>query len=179
MDPVLIRNTISAGTIVQSRLIHMVIPKFMKRKNNKCGIINITAQCMHPNFGLGLGLSNEICVPFLSVYEASNAYGFYHANSIFKEYKDKFDLLTITPGAVITENTKYLHNTMFNIDAKFFVDNCLRLLGNYQGHTCAYWGHSFSSFMINFIPFCKDYILENVGKTIAFDYMARGKYKKY
>ena len=43
--------------------------------------------------GLGLGLSNEICVPFLSVYEASNAYGFYHANSIFKEYKDKFDLV--------------------------------------------------------------------------------------
>ena len=78
---------------------------------------------MHPNIGIGIGLSNEISLPYLSVYEAANAFGFYHANSLYKEYKDKIDFLNITPGAVVTENTKYLEKTIFSIDSNKFVNN--------------------------------------------------------
>ena len=88
MDPKYIRDTIVTGTIVQSRLTHMIIPYFLNRKNNlnlKSGLINITAQCIHPNFLFGITMSNEISVPYLSVYEASNAFGFYQGNSIYKE----------------------------------------------------------------------------------------------
>ena len=76
MDASYIKDVIATGTIVQSRLTHMVIPTFMKRKQQdiKSALINITAQCMHPNFLFGLTLSNEISVPYLSVYEAANAF---------------------------------------------------------------------------------------------------------
>ena len=35
---------------------------------------------------IGVGLSNAISIPYLSVYEASNAFGYFHANTIYKEY---------------------------------------------------------------------------------------------
>ena len=104
-----IRDVIATGTIVQSRLTHMAIPYFLNRANadekRKSALINITAQCMHPNFLFGVTLSNEISVPYLSVYEASNAFGFYQGSSLYKEYQGQFDILNITPGAVITKNT--------------------------------------------------------------------------
>ena len=46
---------------------------------------------MHPNYLLGIGVNNEISVPYLSVYEGANAFGFYQGNSIYKEYKNDFD----------------------------------------------------------------------------------------
>ena len=98
----LIKDTISCGTLVQAQLTHMIIPFFLKR-SNKSAIINITAQCNHPNFGPGMILSNDISVPYLSVYEASNAFGYYHSNSIHKEYKNKIDIQT-------TFVKKYLFN---------------------------------------------------------------------
>jgi hypothetical protein len=76
----LINDTIATGTIVQIRLTQMVIPYFLDRKNKhnlKSSLVNITAQCLHPNFLFGITTSNEISVPYLSVYEASNAFGFY------------------------------------------------------------------------------------------------------
>jgi hypothetical protein len=65
----LIRDTIATGTILQSRLTQMVIPFFLERnkninKNLKSCLINITAQCLHPNFLFGITTSNEISVPF-------------------------------------------------------------------------------------------------------------------
>lgn len=159
-------------------MIHLVLPHMIKRKN-KSAIINITAQCMHPNIGIGVGLSNEISLPYLSVYEASNAFGFFHANSIYKEYKGQIDFLNITPGAVVTENTGYLKNTIFSIKADIFVKNIIKLLGNYNGTTCAYWGHGFTSVLINMIPIIKDKILMKVGDTISKEYMENISLKKY
>ena len=169
-----IRDTIATGTIVQSRLTHMIIPYFLKRNEmcKKSGLVNITAQCMHPNLLFGM-LGNEISVPYLSVYEASNAFGFYQGSSIYKEYMGKFDILNITPGAVITENTGCLENTIFNIDSDRFVKQIIKMMGNVQGNTCAYWGHAFSNFLINIIPFYKNQILKKVGKTIADDFMKK------
>ena len=167
-----IRDVISTGTIVQSRLTQIIIPKFLKRKKynkNSC-LLNITAQCMHPNFMFLLS-NNEISVPYLSIYEAANAFGFYQGNSIYKEYKDQFDILNITPGAVITENTTCLLNTLFNIDSETFVKNIIKMLGNVNGYSCGYWGHAFTSYLINFAPFMKDKILENVGLTLANNFM--------
>ena len=170
-----IRNTITVGTIIQSRLTQLAIPKFLERKNRyKSAIINMTAQCMHMN--LGVGVSNEISVPYMSVYEASNAFGFYHSNSIYHEYMDPkyddfLDMLTITPGAVVTENTQFLKNTIFSIKADEYVDNIIRLLGNVQGIHNAHWGHSMSTIFINMAPFLKNTILKDVGKTIATNIM--------
>ena len=172
----LIKDTIATGTIIQSRLTQMVIPFFLERnknvnKNLKSCLINITAQCLHPNFLFGITTSNEISVPYLSVYEASNAFGFYQGNSIFKEYQNQFDILNITPGAVLTNNTQYLKNTIFNVKSNIFVKQIIKMIGNVQGNTCAYWGHSLSNFLINLAPFMKDNILEKVGNTISTDFM--------
>jgi hypothetical protein len=45
---------------------------------------------MYNTHFLGNLFSPDISVPYLNVYEASNAYTFYFTNSIYKEYKDKF-----------------------------------------------------------------------------------------
>ena len=187
MDSSKIRDTIATGTLVQSRLTHMVIPIFLRRKElneqidtstnknkyNNSALINITAQCMHPNFLFGITMSNEISVPYLSIYEAANAFGFYQSNSIYKEYQGQFDILTITPGAVITENTQCLTNTLFNVNSKVFVKNIMKMIGNVQGTTCAYWGHALSNYLINLAPNLKDGMLKKVGLTIAQDYMQK------
>jgi short-subunit dehydrogenase len=170
----LISDTIATGTIVQSRLTQMVIPGFLTRKSKgfKSALINITAQCLHPNLLFGMATSNEISVPYLSVYEGANAFGFYQGNSIYKEYMNQFDILNITPGAVITENTTCLSGTIFNIDSLTFVKNIIKMIGNVHGHTCAHWGHAFSNYLINLVPFMKDKILENVGGTLSKNFMS-------
>jgi len=186
----LINNTIVCGTIVQSRLTQIALKHFMKRKlmfdmtttsnttsnkpKYKSAIINITAQCSYQNFWFGK--SSEITVPYLSAYEASNAFGYYHSQSIQKEYEDKkysgfLDILNITPGAVITENTQFLNQTPFSIDSETFVKNIFKLLGNYKGSNCAYWGHDISNILSNFMFFYKDIILKNVGNIITEKFM--------
>jgi short-subunit dehydrogenase len=175
MDASYIKDVIATGTIVQSRLTHMVIPTFLKRKEKKSALINITAQCIHPNFLFGITLANEISVPYLSVYEAANAFGFYQGNSIYKEYAGKFDILNITPGAVITKNTECLADTMFHVSSQAFVAQIMKLMGNVQGHTCAYWGHALSNYLINLLPLLKDGMLKKVGETIARDFMEKKK----
>jgi NAD(P)-dependent dehydrogenase (short-subunit alcohol dehydrogenase family) len=147
--------------------------------SKKSALINITAQCMHPNFLFGLTLPNEISVPYLSVYEAANAFGFYQGNSIYKEYQDQFDILNITPGAVITKNTTCLSDTLFNVSSPVFVKQIMKMVGNVQGHSCAYWGHALSNYLINFMPLLKDRMLKKVGETIAADFMAKTDGAKY
>jgi short-subunit dehydrogenase len=177
MDAGYIRDVISTGTIVQSRLTHMCIPGFIKRGKNKqhSALINITAQCMHPNFLFGVTMTNEISLPYLSVYEAANAFGFYQGSSIYKEYQGVFDILNITPGAVVTENTKCLSDTFFNVTSKTYVKHLMRMIGNVQGSTCAYWGHAFSNYLINLAPNMKDGMLKKVGETLAVDFMQKSK----
>ena len=178
MDPAYIRDVISTGTIVQSRLTHMVIPGFLKRKtalNKRSALINITAQCMHPNFLFGVTMPNEISVPYLSIYEAANAFGFYQGSSIYKEYQGDFDILNITPGAVVTENTGCLSKTLFNVSSKDYVKHLMKLIGNVEGTTCAYWGHALSNYLINFAPNMKDGLLKKVGETISADFMQKSK----
>lgn len=175
MDPKIIVETISAKAVVQSYLCRLTIPIFLERKSqgNKSCLINITAQCINPNFLFGF--SNEISVPYMSVYEATNAYAYYHSQSLFKEYKNQFDILNITPGAVVTSNTAFLKDTIFNVDVDRFTDNIIRFMGNVQGSTCAYVGHALSAYLINLFPPAKDSILEKVGKTISQDYMKNKK----
>ena len=175
MPESLINDTIACGTIVQARLTQIALKHFIKRQH-KSAIINITAQCMYQN--IWFGKTSEISVPYLSAYEAANAFGYYHSHSIQKEYSDRIDVLNITPGAVITENTSYLKSTPFSIDAEPFVKNIFKLLGNYQGTQCAYWGHDISNILSNFMFQYKDIILNKVGKTISQKYMELYK-KKY
>ena len=176
----LINDTIIVGTIVQSQLTRICIKHFLERQN-KSFIINITAQCIFPTFGLGQIMENNVTVPFLSVYEGANAFGFYQGNSIHKEYSkftDKLDILNIMPGAVVTENTKYLGNTIFSVGVESFVKNILKQLGCYNGNSYGYWGHEFSVILVNLFPFVKDKILYNVGYTISSEYM-KTPAKKY
>ena len=180
MPEQLINDTIIVGTIVQSQLIRIVIPYFIKRSQHNA-IINITAQCIVPTYGFGEILGGEISVPYLSVYEASNAFGYFQSNSLLKEYKKynyKIDILNIMPGAVLTENTEYLKNTIFNVNVDKFVNNIMRQVGHFSGNSYGYWGHEFSILLINMFPFIKDHFLHKTGKTIANEYMATPP-KKY
>lgn len=169
----LINDTIIVGTIVQSQLTRLVIPKFIKRKEHNA-IINITAQCIFPTYGFGEVLDNAVSVPYLSVYEAANAFGYYQSNSLMKEYEKynyKLDILNIMPGAVLTENTKYLKNTIFSVDVDTFVKNIMKMIGNINGNYYGYWGHEFSVFLVNLLPFLKCSILHKTGETITNEYM--------
>ena len=177
-----INDSIVVGTIVQSQLTRIVIPYFLKR-DSKSFLVNITAQCIFPTFGLGEILDNNITVPYLSVYEGANAFGHYQGNSIYKEYKDakykgKIKILNVMPGAVVTENTEYLGGTMFNVNAEKFVNSVVKQIGNYEGNTYGYWGHEFSILLVNLFPFVKNGVLRDVGLNISRDFMTKPK-KKY
>ena len=165
-----INDTIVCGTIVQSRLTQIAIKHFENRKNKeyKSGIINITSMCMHTS--TFFGMMNYISIPYLSVYEAANAFGFYHSNSIQKEYEKTIDILNITPGAVITSNTPYLKNVWFSINSDQYVKNIFKLIGNYTGPQCSYWKHEISSILYPFVD--SDNILLQVGKLISNEYMS-------
>ena len=176
----LINDTIVVGTIVQSQLTRMCMPHFLERED-KSFLINITAQCIFPTFGFGEVMDNNITVPFLSVYEGANAFGFYQGNSIYKEYKqftDKIDIMNVMPGAVVTENTEYLSNTVFNVEAETFVKNIINQLGIYDGNIYGHWGHELSILLVNMVPFIKNKILYNVGYNISQDFMNKPA-KKY
>lgn len=174
-----INDSIIVGTIVQSQLTRIAIAHFLKRGENYSNfIVNITAQCIFPTFGLGEIMDNNITVPYLSVYEGANAFGFYQGNSIYKEYLDKkydnkIHVLNVMPGAVVTENTEYLGGTMFNVSAEDFVKNVVKQIGTYNGNTYGYWGHEFSIFLVNLCPFIKDSVLKQVGLNISNDYMTK------
>lgn len=168
MPAEIIRDTIVCGTIVQSRLTQIVIQKFLSYKNtHKRSIINITAMCLYAN--PLFGQTGEISVPYMSVYEAANAFGFYHSNSIEKEYKDRVDVLNIIPGAVLTDNTRdMLKNVLFCVEEKVFVENIFKLIGNFTGVQHANWKHELSSILAGI------YInpeLLKVGKIISEKYM--------
>ena len=176
----LINDTIIVGTIVQSQLTRLVIPQFIKRKEHNA-ILNITAQCIFPTYGFGEILDNAVSVPYLSVYEAANAFGYYQSNSLMKEYEKynyKLDILNIMPGAVLTENTKYLKNKIFNFKINKFIKNIIKMIGNVNGNYYGYWGHEFSVFLVNLFPFLKNQILHKTGETITNEYMSTPP-KKY
>jgi len=170
-----INDTIVCGTIVQSRLTQIAIKQFNKRINKKykSSIINITSMCITPS--VFFGTNNHITIPFLSVYESANAFGFYHSNSIQKEYEEYIDVLNITPGAVITKNTEYLRDVPFAIDCKTYVKNIFKLIGNYTGPQHAYWKHELSGLLFYFLD--SNNILKNTGKKISEYFME--KYKNY
>ena len=86
MPEEIIRDTISCGTMVQAVLSKILLPCLLERQTEtlKSAMIFITAQTVHTNFGLGNAISNDIYLPYLSVYEGANNFGFTHANSLFK-----------------------------------------------------------------------------------------------
>ena len=177
-----IRETIACGTMVQAHLTRILLPHLIDRTRRgdsvRSAVVFITAQCMHPNVGIAAtGLcDNAISIPYLAAYEASNAFGFYHASSLIKEYAhiDRLDMLNVTPGAVITPNTSdALSNAPFQIDSDKFVRNVIRMLGGKvkNGTVCAHVGHSLSMLCLGVFPWIKQGILKRVGLSIAKKYM--------
>lgn len=165
-----INDSIICGTIVQARLTQIAIQKFIKRKLHfKSAIINITSMCTYQNFWFAQ--KGDLSIPYLSVYEGANAFGYFHSNSIQKEYENDIDILNITPGAVITENTQYLKNIPFSIDSETYNKNIFKLLGNYNGPQYAHWKHDLSGILSNFMFLYKDLILRHTGNIIANNYM--------
>ena len=182
--PEVIERTIACGTLVQSELTRLGLQRFARRKiereqaglpSKHTGLLFITAQCTTASLGL---TSPSLSAPYLAVYDASNAFGFYHAASIHEEYvvqagnelSGSLDVLNVTPGAVITENTEHLEDVPFAIDADTYVGNIMRLLGNVQGSTCAYWMHALSS-GLGLFPGPRSRILADVGENISTRYM--------
>ena len=188
-----IRKSLITGTYPQIRLTNLALEHMVQRaklqsmtptgepRYKSCVVFN-TAQCQHPLVGLSTYLpGGDISVPYLAVYEAANAFGYYHANSIIAELSQSFpssynnidlsteiDLLNIMPGAVITENTPYLKDTPFAVGVDNFCAGIFRLMGgNWRGATCAYWGHDLSAILIGIAPWFRQGILANVGRTIS------------
>jgi short-subunit dehydrogenase len=152
MPPHLIKDCIACGTIVQSRMTQIALAHFMKRSPlHKSLLVNITAIGTYQNFWFGQ--HNHFSLPYLSVYESANAYGFFHSNSIQEEYGDMVDVLNVMPGAVITKNTSHaLRDTPFSVDDKTFVMNVMKLFGNCTGPQYAHWKHELAALLPNFIP---------------------------
>ena len=71
-----------------------------------------------------------------------------------------------------------MKDTIFSIDSKKFVTNIIKLLGNVNGRTCAYWGHALSELVINIFPFMKNKILNDVGTKIANEFMEKENMNK-
>ena len=71
-----------------------------------------------------------------------------------------------------------MQSTIFSIDSKTFAKNIIKLIGNINGHSCAYWGHAFSEVVINLFPFMKNIILKKVGLTIANEFMEKENINK-
>jgi short-subunit dehydrogenase len=158
---------------VQVRLTNLLLPMMLKREK-RSSIVFITAQCMVNG---SMWASPEISVPYLGVYEASNAFGFYHACSIYKEYGGSIDVMNVMPGAVITDNTSFLKDTIFAVKQDKFVKNIISMMGRVTGNTCGYWKHALSSHVLPNVSFIKDPIVEKVGKTIAKSYMEKSNEK--
>lgn len=165
-----INDIIVCGTIVQSQLTRLIIPELLKR-DKKSAIIFITSQCISSNYFINFN-ENILTIPYVSVYEGANIFGFAHACSIYEEYKNQIDILNITPGAVITENTKeILKHTLFKIDSNKFINNIMKLIGNIHGTSCGCWQHSLSQFFGSLFPFIKKPILHKIGRAIANHYI--------
>ena len=192
-----LRDTIACGTLVQARLTHLLLPQLLARLDAdpstgyatgpRSAIVFVTAQCSLPNTGFAAAgyVDNPLTVPYLATYEASNAFGYYHAASLIAEYAHpRLDLLNVTPGAVLTENTEQaLTGTPFAVDAHQFVATVLRFMGGNvpNGSTCAHWGHALSAAFVGIAPWRKGPTLRAVGERISGEYMAkyegrRGRY---
>jgi len=174
----IVQQTIAVGTLPQVRFMQYAIKRFETR--SKSAIMTITAQCVH-NTDL-FAIQPTLTLPFLSVYEASNAFGYFQANSVYHELQkrnlnSKIDFLNITPGAVITEKTKDMLSNVFSmsVPADQFAKKCVQLLGVVQGTQNAYWKHQVSGLVANAMPFAKQQILQTVGYDIASAYQKKAE----
>lgn len=181
----LMRDTIAVGTLTQAVMTRLALPLLRVRQSHaqRSVMVFITAQCMHPTFGPGLFSSPQLCVPYLSVYEASNVFGFYHASSIWKEYRDDptscVEFLIITPGAVLTQNTAgFLAGAPAAVTAKDFVATIMRLTGNVEGPWSASWKQGLSLYLSNLFPPLKEKVLRATGAAIAEGLMQRDQTRK-
>ncbi|CAD7940590.1 unnamed protein product [Amoebophrya sp. A25] len=183
-----IEQVISVGALTQARMTQIALKKFKSRSSSNAvaeekktsAVVFITAMGHHPGSLLAVGqIEPWLTVPYLAVYEAANQFGFYHANSVMAEYGNEFDFLNITPGAVFTENTKYLMRDpvcwMQGCHVEHFCANIVRFLGRVNGIHCAYWGHALSMHLLNILPFghevFKSWVGYSVGKLIASQHM--------
>lgn len=169
------KKTISVGTLVQAKLTQMALQKFKTRKRHTA-IVSITALNSYTTDFLAV--DNEISVPYLACYEASNAFGHFHAKSVYEEIRVKYpqiDYLVIMPGAVLTKHTELvLRDTIFAVNVDTFVKNILRLMGNANGTRCAYFGHSLTSVLVNIFPWVDTRsIAHKIGRDFAKKFRER------
>ena len=83
------KDVIATGTIVQAYLSKLALQVFTKRalQKKKSLLFTLTAQGHHPLSFFAVGQCNPwISIPYMSVYEATNAWGFAHHNSLAEEY---------------------------------------------------------------------------------------------
>jgi hypothetical protein len=166
------KKTVAVGTLVQAELTRLAIRSFSQRPNNTC-IVNITAQnsiCTDL-----FAVNNDITVPHLACYEATNAWGYFHAKSVYEEIRLKYpqiDFLIITPGAVITKKTKDVLEKeagFMACDVVDFVRNIINMMGVFNGVRCASYKHSLTGAFANLLPIqhIADQITSNIGVGFA------------
>lgn len=153
-------DVISVGTIVQARLSKLALEVFVKRSWDKKRslLFAITALCQHPLSFFAVGQCDPwLSIPYLSIYEATNAWGFFHMNSLAEEYSPNklIEFLNITPGAVLTEAARSVLEgawpaQLTSCSPEHFVANEIRFMGRVSGVHCAYWLHGCSFTLLNF-----------------------------
>jgi NADP-dependent 3-hydroxy acid dehydrogenase YdfG len=164
---------IATKSITQSILVKLLLEKFIKRKNKKSFIIIISA--LVKNKSSIYDSDNINTLPFMSIYEGINAYSYFHAKTIFEEFKNNpkyknIDYLNITPAAVITQNTNtFLKNVPFSVKSKYFVKKSIGLLNKYNGTTCGCIEHLIAYYLGSLLPikYIKDKIEYKIGNKIA------------
>lgn len=172
----IIRDTIVCGTIVQARLSQMALRAFEARKkvcDRASLLLNITAMCGYSTPWIGeLG---QFSIPYMSVYEAANAFGSYHSNSLSKEYEHdtRIQILNIMPGAVVTENTGTLAFAPFHVGMDEFVQHVFRRMGTHTGPHYGHWKHELSGVFAGLTPsVVLDAVLANVSQSLTHKYMS-------
>lgn len=178
MDPERIRQTVAVGTLPQVRLMQYALRRFRDRARGERdrvrqgSIVSITAQCVHHTDGLAA--TPTLSVPYLSVYEATNAFGYFQAQSVYEELRHRgldqeIDFLNITPGAVLTDKTQNMlaPAKLLAVHCTTFARNIMDIMGRVQGEQNAHWKHEMNGFLVNLVPFVKPWLLPRVGQSIA------------
>ncbi len=183
MPPELIHNTIACGTVTQARMTREVLARLRARAEHRPAarafVLSITAQCVHHSMFLGRAAPPVLSTPFIGVYEASNAFGYFLACTLAEEARLTgealhVDHLVIAPGAVLTSNTRtLLDGTIGAIEARQFVVNVMWLLGNVTGAWSGSWVQGALLYTASLVPPFKRHVLAKTGARIAQGLMRR------
>lgn len=118
-----------------------MIPKLLQRDPTKrSAIINVASIA-----GLTEGNRDS------AVYCATQAYNITFGKCLHDTYKDRIDVLTITPNTIEGKMTRGPY--LFPVEAETFVSSALDRLGS-GNYTRGNWKHALEPYALNLLKYC-------------------------